>query len=110
MIWNTYSDHEVHTYNDRYANSDLTDLYNRCVLFLESDGEYRWPQGEFANLGATPRLSELLTFGLFGDASGARHKEFMKGLAQSGDFAVWPFIRQTDYAANLRDGQRDTSV
>lgn len=67
----------------------------RWVLFLKSDLAYEWPvsrRGLVCSLAWV--VLNLLTAGFLARSAQRR-------FAQSGDVAVWPFVRRSDYEAAL---------
>jgi hypothetical protein len=67
----------------------------RWILFLKTDLPYEWPVERRGLVGSLVWVFvNLLTVGLF-----ARRAQ--RRFAQSGDIAVWPFVRRSDYEATL---------
>ena len=44
MLWFTYDDVRKHKLN---PSPDMLALYDRCILFLKTDLEYKWPYDNF---------------------------------------------------------------
>ena len=67
----------------------------RWVLFLKSDLPYEWPVERRGIVGSLVWvILNLFTVGFFARSSQRR-------FAQSGDIAVWPFVRPSDYEVAL---------
>jgi len=67
----------------------------RWILFLKTDLPYEWPVEPRSLVGSLVWIVvNLVTVGLC-----ARSAE--RRFAQSGDIAVWPFVRRSDYEASL---------
>ncbi len=67
----------------------------RWVLFLKADLPYQWPGERRGIVGSLLWvILNLFTAGSF--ARGARRR-----FTQSGDIAVWPFVRRSDYELAL---------
>jgi hypothetical protein len=67
----------------------------RWALFLKSDLPYEWPVERHGLVGSLVWVVvNLFTFGFFARSAQRR-------FAQSGDIAVWPFVRRSDYEASL---------
>jgi len=67
----------------------------RWILFLKSDLPYEWPVDRRSMVGTLSWVViNLFTFGFL--ARGAQRR-----FAQSGDVAVWPFIRRSDFEGTL---------
>ena len=106
MLW-TMSDHSrTHKLEGADAmNEEGRALFDRCVLFLQSDLEYEWPQDRFDRTwGCVPGL-HVLTLGLtwiYTRWKVRQNERFNAEVRASGDFDVWPFLRRTDYEAALQ--------
>lgn len=90
VMWGFYSDNLSHyMFNETRAKLEVRGLYERCILFLESDQEYEWPKLKVTPLDWVRNLvgsekGRLLTF---------------KELAGHQDFEAWPFKNQGDLEA-----------
>jgi hypothetical protein len=94
--WQLYSDNRTYRLvgRDRLEPSTRT-VIARCVLFLQTELPYEWP----SSFGLVPFLyfvSYLLTLGY-------THRWRVRHFESHGDISVWPFIRQSDYEAALKD-------
>jgi len=69
-------------------------LLERCLFFLQSDLEYKWPNFHFVRI-KIPLLDDLL----------GREKKWQRRFEEfksHGDFDVWPFLRCGDYERELK--------
>jgi len=86
--WHLYSDHREHRLVlDRIGRREVA----RWVLFLHSTFEYQWPKFQWYQTRGG--LWNWLTRG----AADRRSDEAFDAFRQSGDYAVWPFLRATDF-------------
>lgn len=88
-FWCFYDDLREHKLKGKWAINETTKkLMGRCIVFLHSSEEYKWP--EISHPGARPveygKISKLLN----------RHKRQDRFLA-SGDIQFWPFINEQSY-------------
>ena len=69
----------------------------RWVLFLKSDLPYEWPVERRGVVGSLVWVAvNVLTLGSFARRAQQR-------FAHSGEIAVWPFVRRSDYEAALKE-------
>lgn len=69
----------------------------RWILFLKSDLPYEWPVEQRGVVGSLVWVVlNLLTLGFFARRAQQR-------FAHSGEIAVWPFVRRSDYEAALTE-------
>jgi len=102
MLWAYYDDH----YPRRMVGKDAAspeerDALTRYAAFLDTDLTYEWPQSDFYRIGGLGVLT-VLSLGLLWPLDRwikLRNARFEAKLRETGDFNVWPFIRQTDYDA-----------
>jgi hypothetical protein len=97
-VWHYYSDiRKYKLVGDDRLTPQSRDEFARMILFLKSDLPYEWPhQGLQVSLFLLP--VNLLTLGCIG---WLRRKWF----ASHGDIAVWPFIRNDDFASANNNGE-----
>jgi hypothetical protein len=79
-------------------------LFERCLLFLESEREYEWPQDRFDRTWGTIPVIHVLTLGLtwvFTRWKIERNQRFLDNLRSSGDLDVWPFLQFADYEREI---------
>ncbi len=85
-VWMLYSDLRQHKLTGKHApNAENRAILERCVLFLESDLEFKWP---------VPKIS--LTNILTNLWSRVRLEKPARQPSE-GDEDVWPFFRRQDY-------------
>jgi hypothetical protein len=106
MLWSVSDHSRVHTLEGNDAlNREGHALFDRCLLFLQSDLEYEWPQDRFDRTwGCIPHL-HVLTLGLtwlYTRWKVRRNERFYAEVRSSGDFDVWPFFRRADLEGVLR--------
>ncbi len=97
MAWYMYDDLSEHRLVDKHALTPegLAEV-RRWILFLRNDLEYEWPVDDFINVGGC--LLNLITLGLW---DCLLRKRFWRRMQATGDFEVWPFIRDVDYRQAL---------
>jgi hypothetical protein len=89
--WSLYHDYSTYRLRGRQAPSrEVLDIVARCVLFLDSDLEYEWP--EHPPRRALGWIVALLTLGWVD----IRRLGAWQQWRRTGDFEVWPFFRRTD--------------
>lgn len=111
MLWSSYSEEWPHKLSGKHSlTKEGVEMYNRCLLFLESDLEFEWPdEGRQFQQFRCGRVLGELTLGLTYLVDGfldKRSKAFMDNYRKAGEFEVWPFIRRSDYEREL---QRQTA-
>jgi len=93
-IWPYYSENRTHKLDGKHAlQPEVEELFRRCVVFLASNLEYEWPPYEWIDL----KYGFMRLF-----ASSKKIDDQFERFKARGEFAVWPFIRQSDYLACLR--------
>lgn len=104
QCWTLYSDLENHKLEGKYKLSlEQEKVLARCILFLQTDIEYKWP---YFNIKAQYSLLDyliiLLTLGLYHPS---RKKQMLSYIEwqKHGDFEVWPFFSQNEYEAQLKN-------
>lgn len=94
MLWRYYDDLFEHRLTEAYALSgEAREIFDRCVLFLLSDLEYRWPRDDFFDAGVDSRSGIL---GLSDTCCDFPDCD-PDGTGIDGDTAVWPFLRAAEY-------------
>ena len=87
-LWYYYSDVREHTLTGKHAlTPEARMLYERSLLFLESDLEFQWPPTE---LKLRYGLLRLLGFG-------KTMKQREEKEMSVGDKEFWPFLKKADY-------------
>ena len=97
-LWAFYDDIGTHKLEGKHAlDQEGRELFERCILFLESDLEYEWPKRN--PLGCISNLlwviPDTLTWGRLGNWRENRLKKKMERM--EGDHEVWPFFRKEDF-------------
>lgn len=83
-LWGFYDDLHEHRLEGKWAlDQDARALWGRCILFVMTDLEFRWPEGR-------PLVRRAIDWIL-----GARR-------TREGDHGVWPFHDRSEYADALR--------
>lgn len=83
-VWHFYDDLHEHRLEGRFALSTRArDGFDRCIAFLRSDQQYRWPP-----LASVKPLGRLFCW--------------MSRRYEMGDMEVWPFLSRDDLAAGAR--------
>ena len=101
QAWLLFADarHDARTGRYKLTRDDRRDVA-RWILFLETEGEYRWPAlpGWARIAGFVP---SVLTFGLF-------WRPYRFWFERQGDFRVWPFLEkdELDDARKMRPARR----
>lgn len=87
-IWFCYSDLTEYALSGKHALSDDSRvLFERCISFLETDLEYRWPRTEFK-----------LRYGILRLLGFARYLERREAADMPmGDRRVWPFLTDDEH-------------
>jgi hypothetical protein len=100
-LWRFYDDFKTHTLSgDLALSAEGRALFDRCELFLRSNLEYEWPVANFYGGDGIGLLPLIHSFGLFLPFHfwlKIHYSRIQKALVRSGDVAVWPFIRRSDY-------------
>jgi hypothetical protein len=88
QIWLSYSDLKEHTLTGKHALTDAgRAVFERCILFLQSDLEFQWPPPKIRLRYAVLRL---LGFGWLLRRWEAEEMSI-------GDVEVWPFLKRAQY-------------
>jgi hypothetical protein len=94
-LWFTYSDLKNHTLIGKYAlNAKGVALYERCILFLQSEEEYVWPKSQGILPGIYGWLLLIMSLGLLLPLDRWFQRRNFEAM---GDADVWPFISKADY-------------
>lgn len=87
--WMFYTDLREHKLKGKYQPTpEGLESLKRCILFLRSDLQYKWPDVPWSSRSYV--LTRVFSLGLLGKK---RWKEF----EARGEFDVWPFLRTDDY-------------
>lgn len=101
QLWSSYSDLRTHTLSKKYSlNDEEKSLYERCVIFLESDEEYSWPEYQGFTIEGLGWPLLILTLGLLFPLDiliRRRNRQARILMSNAGDIEVWPFLRRNRY-------------
>lgn len=107
LCWGLYDDTRNHKLvkGDKLSDESLK-IIARCILFLNSDREYKWPyfdtKSPFYNFSIKEHLLDLLTLGILYNEKRAEHERLYQDYQKIGDFDFWPFMKQADYEDQLK--------
>ncbi|MDO8287675.1 MAG: hypothetical protein Q7T44_00500 [Parvibaculum sp.] len=105
-LWFTYSDLKNHTLSGKYSlDAEDAAIYERCILFLQSDKEYVWPELKGFLPGGIGWLFLILSLGVLLPLHRwikRRNKAALDHFRAAGDYEVWPFISKADYERAFR--------
>ena len=109
MIWRYYSDTATHALISPYGlTEDARKLFDRAILFLQTEMAYEWPQASF---DFTPPsgsgILDLLTAGWFRRRAERRFHRFEEGFRAAGDVDVWPFRTRDEFNRALKEVTAD---
>ena len=98
MSWSWFDDFHSHKLEGEYALDDETRrVAHRCLLFLQSDVEYRWKETRFIKAGTM--ISNLLTLGLTRTRLSLEEQLAAHLDQPDGDAFAWPFYRREELEA-----------
>jgi len=96
-LWGAYSDISSHKLEGSYALNEYgRALFDRCILFLESDLEYAWPRNRLYGEKGIPLTIVVLSLGMLFPLYLMQKRHYVEQEA-AGDRHAWPFIRRLDY-------------
>jgi hypothetical protein len=107
LCWGLYDD----TINHKLVGKDTLSeqslkVIARCILFLQSDREYKWPYFSEHNPLFKFSLGEIvlsiLSLGQYYRDKRKEHAEAFKEFKKLGNFDIWPFLNQQDYDEQLK--------
>ena len=88
FVWKQFSDVRVHTLTGPDSpKAECRSALDRCYLFLKTDLEFEWPAPEQS---IAKGLLQIVSLGRFWRPSEEDYRSH-------GDFAVWPFLRRSDF-------------
>jgi hypothetical protein len=107
MVYLTYSDYpEFHAIGDKRVQGETRKMYERCILFLDSELEYEWPEWHPKPRPWFMWLRNLLSSGQAEMKTREAEATEDEAWRAVGDVEVWPFIRRQDYDNALRAPRR----
>lgn len=86
MLWVSYSDNRTHKLK---LTPEWRGIYDRCILFLRADHEYKWQRDSFGSIAPIVFIRRLLNRGK------------VQELTESdiaGPDAIWPFFTAEELA------------
>lgn len=86
-LWLFYNDNSKSRLNVTDQDPNNVELFKRCIAFLSSDLEYKWPEYNFRRTGRS-YLKALF--------QKKTDKERWETFALMGEIEVWPFIKKED--------------
>jgi hypothetical protein len=109
-LWASYDSRYTHTLEGRHALNDYgRALFDRRILFLRSDLEYRWPRDRLYAGRGLPCWALVISFGLLLPA--VRHLErCYREQEAAGNSRVWPFILSSDHERERDKSAHDTQA
>jgi hypothetical protein len=120
LCWGLYDDTRNHNLVKSDAlTKEALKIIARCILFLQSDKEYEWPYLNLNNPLLRFSLKDLilsvLTLGHHYRTKREEHIISYYEWQKSGDYGVWPFLREKDYQDQLTkqpflNGQQTTNA
>ena len=91
-LWGFWDDRHRHKLVGKHElDPEARELFDRCIAFLDSDLEYKWPAMERASFSQ----AFLRLVGLRRVADG-KAKAWTEKMNRFGKWEVWPFIREED--------------
>lgn len=89
-VWLTYDDLRRHKMEGEWAlSSEQLDIIRRCIVFLKSNIEYKWPKWPLYYRAARPLLWLI--------SGGKLTKILDSRFNGGGDLEVWPFFSAEEY-------------
>lgn len=107
LCWGLYDDLRQHKLNKSNAlTKEALKIIARCILFLHSDQEYKWPYFNTNNPLLRFSLKDLiytiLTIGHHYRNKREEHIISYYEWQKKGDYNVWPFFSESDYQEQLK--------
>ena len=107
LCWGLYDDTRNHKLkgSDKLSEESLK-VIARCILFLHSDQEYKWPYFDTNNpllkFSFKEVVISILTLGqYYRDKRKEHHQAFLE-FQKLGNFDIWPFLKINDYNDQLK--------
>lgn len=89
QLWYLYDDFKSHKAKGKYAlSNEEHQRCLRCILFLQGDLDYSWPDYPSSLLGS---FLNIFTFGWY-------YKYLLIAYKKHGNYDVWPFINEHDFS------------
>ncbi|MFT3739165.1 MAG: hypothetical protein QM786_10445 [Breznakibacter sp.] len=106
FCWGLYDDTRNHKLKgpDELSVESLK-VIARCILFLHSDQEYKWPyfdtNSPLFKFSVKEIAACILTFGQYYRDKREQQVQAYLEFQKNGNFEVWPFMTERDYKAQL---------
>jgi hypothetical protein len=106
VVYLTYSDlPEFKAIGDKRVDGKTRKTYERCILFLDSNLEYEWPDWVSKPIPFFVWLRNMFTSSGRAEIK-IREAEAIEAWRSAGEVEVWPFIRREDYDEALKTPRR----
>lgn len=107
LCWGLYDDTACHKLEGPHKLSEESlKIIARCILFLHSDHEYKWPYFNTTNalfrFSIIELLVSVLTLGQYYRDVRKEHLKAYEAYKKLGDYDVWPFMSARDYQTQLQ--------
>ena len=106
LCWGLYDDTRQHKLKgfDKLSDESLK-IIARCILFLHSDQEYKWPYFDTNNpllkFSFTEVVISILTLGQYYRDKRKEHHQAYLEFQKLGNFDIWPFLNIDEYEEQL---------
>ncbi len=106
LCWGLYDDTRQHKLKgaDKLSDESLK-IIARCILFLHSDQEYKWPYFDTNNplqkFSFKEVVVSILTLGQYYRNKRRKHYQAYLEFQKLGNFDIWPFMNLVDYEIQL---------
>ena len=107
LCWGLYDDTRQHKLkgSDKLSDESLK-IIARCILFLHSDQEYKWPYFDTNNpllkFSFKEVVVSILTLGQYYRDKRKEHHQAYLEFQKLGNFDIWPFLKVEDYNKQLK--------
>ena len=96
QMWHYYDDFPERRLGSKDLTDEVIQMIERCILFLESGQEYKWPVYSF-------ETRNLKWFRRVFDFNGRKTREEWERFCSAGDPTVWRFLCRSDYNSVWED-------
>ena len=103
LCWGLYDDTRNHKLKGSGKLSDEgLKIIARCILFLHSDQEYKWPYFDtLLKFSFKEVVISIFTLGQYCRYKRKKQHQSYLEFQKLGNFDVWPFMTQNDYQTQL---------
>jgi len=107
LCWGLYDDTRNHKLNGRdKLSEEALRIIARCILFLQTDIEYKWPyfntHSVLFEFSLAEMILSILSLGQYYRDKKKEKKQAFKEFKKLGNFNLWPFLEQADYDEQLK--------